>query len=36
MTKMLIITLHLKVDVKLTTVNEITRDLFAKQAKSDS
>ena len=36
MTKMLVFTLHLKVDAKLTTVNEITRNLFVKQAKSDS
>ena len=36
MTKMLAFTLHLKVDAKLTTVNEITRTLFVKQAKSDS
>ena len=36
MTKMLVFTLHLKVDAKLTTVNEITLNLFIKQAKSDS
>ena len=36
MTKILVFTLHLKVDVKLTTVNEITRNLFVKKAKSDS
>ena len=36
MTKMLVFTLHLKVDAKLTTVNEITRNLFVKQAESDS
>ena len=36
MTKMLILTLHLKVGAKLTTVNEITRNLFVKEAKSDS
>ena len=36
MTKMLIFTLHLKVDAKLTTVNEITRNLFVKQTKNDS
>ena len=36
MTKMLVFTLHLKVDAKLTTVKEITRNLFIKQAKSDS
>ena len=34
MTKMLVFTLHLKVDTKLTSANEITRDLFVKQAKS--
>ena len=33
---MLVFTLHLKVDAKLRTVNEITRNLFLKQAKSDS
>ena len=33
---MLIFTLHIKVDAKLTTVNEITRNLFVKQVKSDS
>ena len=36
MTKMLVFTLHLKVDAKLTTVNEITRNLFVKHVKSDS
>ena len=36
MTKMLVFKFHLKVDDKLTTVNEITRNLFVKQAKSDS
>ena len=36
MTKMIVFTLHLKVDAKLTTVNEITRNLFVKQAKSNS
>ena len=36
MTKMLVCTLHLKVDAKLTTTDEITRNLFVKQAKSDS
>ena len=36
MRKMLVLTLHLKVDAKLTTVNEITRNLFVKQSKSDS
>ena len=36
MTKMLVFTLHLKVDVELTTVNEITRNSFVKQAKSNS
>ena len=36
MTKMLVLTLHLKVDAKVKTVNEITRNLFVKQAKSDS
>ena len=33
---MLVFTLHLKVDAKLTTVNEIKRNLFTKKAKSDS
>ena len=33
---MFVFTLHLKVDAKLTTVNEIMRNLFLKQAKSDS
>ena len=36
MTKMLVFTLHLKVDAKLTTVNEMKRNLFVKQAKSGS
>ena len=36
MTKMLVFTLYLKVDANLITVNEITRNLFVKQAKSDS
>ena len=36
MTKILVFTLYLKVDAKLTTLNEITRNLFVKQAKSDS
>ena len=36
MTKMFVFTLHLKVNAKLTTVNEITRNFFGKQAKSDS
>ena len=36
MTKMLVFTLYLKVDAKLTTANEITRNLFVKQAKSGS
>ena len=35
MTKMLVFTVDLKVDAKLTTVNEITRNLFIKQSKSD-
>ena len=35
MTKMLVLTLHLKLDAKLTTVNEITRNLFVKQVESD-
>ena len=30
-TKMLVFTLHLKVDAELITVNEITRNLFVKQ-----
>ena len=30
---MLVFTLHLKVDAKLTTVNEITRNLFVKKSK---
>ena len=36
MTKMFVYTFHFKVDVELTTVNEITRNLFVKQARSDS
>ena len=36
MTKMLLFRLHLKVDAKLTTVDEFKRNLFVKQAKSDS
>ena len=36
MTKMLVFTVYLKVDAKLRTVDEITRNLFVKQAKSDS
>ena len=32
---MLVFIPHLKVDAKLTTVNEITCNLFVKQAKSD-
>ena len=32
---MLVFTLHLKVDAKLTTVYEITRNMFVKQSKSD-
>ena len=36
MTKMLVFTLHLKVDTKLITLNEIARNLFVKQTKSDS
>ena len=36
MAKMLVFTLHLKVDAKLTTVNEITRSLFVNHAKNDS
>ena len=36
MTKTLVFTLSLKVDTKLTTVNEITLNLFVKQAKSNS
>ena len=35
MTKMLVFTLDLEIDAKLTTVNEITRNLFVKQAMSD-
>ena len=34
--KILIFTLHLKVNAKITTINESTRNLFAKQAKSNS
>ena len=33
---MLVFTLQLKVDARLTTVNEIARNLFVKEAKSDS
>ena len=33
---MLVFSLYLKVDAKLAAVNEITRNLFVKQAKSDS
>ena len=33
---MLVFTLHLKLDVKLTTLNKISRNLFVKQAKSGS
>ena len=33
---MFVFTIHLKVDAKLKTVNEITRNLFVKQAKNDS
>ena len=33
---MLGFSLYLKVDAKLTTINEITRNLSVKQAKSDS
>ena len=36
MTKMLVLTLYLKVDAKLTIVNEITCNLFVKKVKSDS
>ena len=36
MMKMLVFTLYLKVDAKLITVNEITCNLFIKQAKCDS
>ena len=36
MTKMLVFTLYLKVDAKLTTVNEIMRNLLVKQPKGDS
>ena len=36
MTKMLVFTLDLKVDAKLTTVNKITRNLFVKEAESDN
>ena len=36
MKKMLVFTLHPKVDAKLTTVNEMTLNLFVKQAKNDS
>ena len=33
---MMVFTHHLKVDAKLTLVNEMTRNLFVKQVKSDS
>ena len=36
MTKMLVFSLHFKSDANLTAVNEITRNLFLKQAKSNS
>ena len=36
MTKMLVFTPPLKADVKLTTIKEITRNCFVKQATSDS
>ena len=36
MTKMLVFTLDPKVDAKLTTLNEISRNLFVKQAKCDT
>ena len=36
MMEMFVFILHLKVDAKLTTVNEIAHNLFVKQAKSDS
>ena len=36
MTKMLVFTLHPKVDAKLTIVNEIKSNLFAELAKSGS
>ena len=35
MTKMLVYKLYLKVDAKLIIVNEITRNIFVKQAKSN-
>ena len=35
MTKIYVFTLHLNVDTKITTVNEMTRNLFVNQAKSD-
>ena len=34
MTKMLVFTLHLKVDAKLTIVNEITRNLFESKLRA--
>ena len=36
MSKMLVIKLDLKVGAKLTTVNEITLNLFVKQATSNN
>ena len=33
---MLVFILHLKVNAKLTSVNEIARNVFVKQAKIDS
>ena len=36
MSKIRVFTLHLEVDAKLTNVNEITRNLFVKQAKNDN
>ena len=36
MAKMLVFILHPKVNAKLTSLNEITRNLFVKHAKSDS
>ena len=35
MTKILVFTLQLKVDAKLTTSNEITRNFFVMRVKSD-
>ena len=34
--KMLVFTLYIKVDSKLTSVNEIKRNLIVKQVKSNS